>query len=701
MEYVPGLTEVPLSLVTLWDNHGVNFEGCTFKDETNLNQYHKNVANGIYSIDATYQVLAYCNYPPNTVPTSPCPASFVVPSSFTNFNQGVYATGAAGMRTVTVDQTDFIDNSMGVRVEGLDNVRFTRNTVLTGGVVKSGYSSQPGFSTQVGYYSQDASGYEVEENTFEERSQSVEDVAGIMIKNSGTSANQTYHNTFKNNVIGQLFVGENRNSTNAYEGLQFICNTNPMPNTKDVIIRDDPFSLNPSVEGIRSYQGTSSLSAGNVFSTTTSNHIENNSLNAVTYYHSGGIQKPTTYTVGLVIVPTTTSPANNCLPKYLVQGPSGVQLPVNMITEYYTKNHLYKQLLYTYKATIDGGDTEALLETIGLTATEEALQLRNELMAEAPYLSEEALWDAAASGTLTDAFLLEVALANPDATRNEAFLDFVELEIPNPLPASMVQLIYLNWDAETPRTILEHQLGDYTSELGRMSSQIIHYYSTDTLNHKDSIESILKSNKSIASKYQLVEMAVINDNFVEANLILTGLEQQGLLPETKLAEHNNLKSYVLFRDNLAAEGIDYMQLDESKLVELRLIAAAETGRSSNLAKNILCFGYDECDFGSASQARKKTRRVYDMTVDPSASSGLSIEISPNPANEFVKINIKGLSQGESLQFKLLTAEGKVILDESLKNETTQLNISKFNKGVYLYQIRKKNEIISTDKLILQ
>ena len=113
LEYVPGLTEVPLSLVTLWDNHGVNFEGCTFKDETNLNQYHKNVANGIYSIDATYQVLAYCNYPPNTVPTSPCPASFVVPSSFTNFNQGVYATGAAGMRTVTVDQTDFIDNSMG------------------------------------------------------------------------------------------------------------------------------------------------------------------------------------------------------------------------------------------------------------------------------------------------------------------------------------------------------------------------------------------------------------------------------------------------------------------------------------------------------------------------------------------------------------------------------------------------------------
>jgi hypothetical protein len=84
------------------------------------------------------------------------------------------------------------------------------------------------------------------------------------------------------------------------------------------------------------------------------------------------------------------------------------------------------------------------------------------------------------------------------------------------------------------------------------------------------------------------------------------------------------------------------------------------------------------------------------------SSGLSIEISPNPATQFVKINSKGLSQGESLQFKLLTAEGKVILDESLKNETTQLNISKFNKGVYLYQIRKKNEMLcSTDKLIIK
>ena len=122
----------PLSQVTIWDNDGVEFLGCSFEDNRPLldHEFNTSVGNGIFSLDAGYYVGPYCDM---AVPQSPCDPLHIVRSSFKRFNHGILAEGAATSATLVIDQVDFEDNCIATQIETFDQVRFTRNTVKVGG----------------------------------------------------------------------------------------------------------------------------------------------------------------------------------------------------------------------------------------------------------------------------------------------------------------------------------------------------------------------------------------------------------------------------------------------------------------------------------------------------------------------------------------------------------------------------------------
>lgn len=706
-------SSTPLSMVTLWDNHGASFIGCTFIDNTGLNQYHHDIGNGIYSIDASYSVLADCDM---ATPMSPCPSQYVTRTSFTNFNQGIYATGSAGSSTIVVDETDFIDNAMGCRVEGFDNVRFTRNTTLTGNVWKGDYDAF--FAHMYGFYASQSTGYEIEQNTFEGRKSPVYEVVGVRIVQSGKLANEVYNNTFKENEIGQVFDARNRNPSNSYEGLQFLCNTNPVSNQKDVEINERASGGSAAKkDGIRDYQGSNSpdLSAGNIFSTSTQAHIENNTLNTVYYFYQTTAEEPTVYTAALV-VPKTVSTGNECTNRYWEPGGEGEggeegegersaaeDKAERVLASYQEQNKRYQELLATYNQRIDGGSTVELLKEIELSQPSNAGNLRNSLMNIAPYLSEQALWAVANSGALTDEFLLEVIMANPDASRNEGFLNLLEFEISNPLPKEMVEQIHQNWTTETSRTRLEYQLADLNAKLGRSSSQLVHHYSLNRTNYLSNVKGIYESQGGLGNQYQLVELAVESAGFEQAVKLLNQIAENSLLDEADLAEHKNLEQYVAWRTALAKSGTDYMNVDASKLQELREIAALRTGRSSRLAQNILCFGYGECR-GEESPTTDAQHRTYQEAYNTNLSDALSsleVELVPNPARDFVTVNVSNLAQGAPMQLTLETMQGQEVLRQIIQSTAQQVGIHDLSPGMYIYQVVRGDEVLSTGKLIVQ
>ena len=683
LEYVNSITETPLSLVTAWDNHGAKFYGCTFQDNTGLNEYTQYGANGIFSIDATYEILPDC-----ATPQTPCPS--LTRSSFSNFNQAIYSTGSAGpMQVVNIESTDFYDNSMAFRLEGMDNSRFIRNVVENGGLVKTGYS--PVYGSQMGVFTENSTGFTIEGNEFE-KTGSLEATVGVNIIASGAVANEVYRNTFKGNDIGQKYDGLNR--LNNTVGLEFVCNDNPVSNVEDVQVN----TLSAFADGIRDIQGNgaANLSAANKFSSGATYRLRNNSANNITYHwNNSALENPAPF-LGLVTSSANASNFNFCAVSSVNATPFGMQLPPAYVAEYYTERGNYDQLLYTYFQNIDGGNTDSLLNAISLSFSSEAQDLRNSLMAEAPYLSQEAILDAAYTGILNDAFLLEICLANPDATQGEEFLDQLEFEIPNPLPSSMIQLIYQNWDAETPRTLLENQLAEYSGKLGRMSSNILHAYAIDSLDHADSIKSMIASRKNKSSKYELIEMAIANEEYEDTDPLFDFIENNYELNSSEWEEHNNLKDYRDFRANIAAEGISYMQLNETQLIELRNIANAVRGRTATLARNILCFGYQECENGYPEPPafRKKSTRIYDFNntlVIESEREINGLETYPNPFHEALNIILTNHNKDASYNYQIIDFNGRLLIQGSLINPRNTLDLSQLANGSYFIIINVNGE----------
>ncbi len=694
-EFIPSITEQPINLITAWDNHGVKFYGCSFLDNTGIDKYSPNNANGIYSIDATYEVMADCNSS-----IVPCPTANKRRSVFYNLNQGIYATGAGvGSRTIRVEETDFFDNSMGMRVEALNNVSFIKNWVLTGNSEKEGYLSQIG-QYQFGFYSDRSSGYEIEQNTFEKSSTASFAVAGINIINSGSAPNEVYRNNFIRNDIGQKLDGENKDSRNNwvqyFRGLVTKCNDNSNVG-QDIQVNKIRTGILGDADGISQRQGTAQTSASNLFSASNTVDIENFSAQSFRYYYNNNaaIQEPIGIVGAVAKVPVANSA--QCATRHLRRrdGMHELELAPNMVANYYSKLTNYEDMLYIYSRQIDGGNTDSLMQAIQMTFSDDAQSLRNDLLAQAPYLSQEALMEAAFTGLLSDGVLLEICLANPEATYGDNFLNVLEFDIPNPLPANMIQIIYQNWDSETPRSLFEDQLADLDVDLGRMASQLIHYYALDTLDHTDSIESILVSQNSLYADYQRVELAIEQEDFTKATDVLNLIGSANEFDEEELAEHMNYLDYVTFRQLIADNEGGYMKLNSNQLKDLRDIAFATQGRSAKMAQNILCFGYDECDFEvPAEQFRTRARRMYDfenkaiVNTTSSRMDAVVHTVYPNPTKEQISIKITNFSEVESYEVQLREISGKLLLQQGIASPEQAISLSNLAKGSYLLVLYK-------------
>ena len=238
-----------------------------------------------------------------------------------------------------------------------------------------------------------------------------------------------------------------------------------------------------------------------------------------------------------------------------------------------------------------------------------------------------------------------------------------------------------------------------------MSKQILQHYFTDTLDHKDSIVSLLQSRNSLSSEYRIVDLHVEADDFTAANSAMQGILNDYVLDTYQTAEHNNFQSYINLRSTVNTAGRDYMELDEGELTTLRSIANAETGRSSAFARNILCFGYDECESPAPPATRLKSypKRIYDM--NPPLQSPIvdhqQISLSPNPATEQVRLNIAELEENGQWRFQLINLNGQRALNVRVTSKVQQIDLANLPKGTYLYKVLNGTKELEYGKLMIQ
>lgn len=268
-DFIEGLTQQPH--VTLWQVHGIYFTNCHFSNDLTTDKSLSDSPNkGIYSINASFNIVPGCS-----TPYLPCPTSNLLRSSFTGLEYAVEASGAGASEAAVIAQTDFTDNIWGIKIDEFDNVNINRNYIELG---DGGYGSTP---SGIGVFLENSTGYIVEDNTALSLLPSGY-FWGIIASNSGGDDNQIYKNTLENLFIGTFGNKINHNS-NYQKGLQFLCN--------DYTNNETAISIGSSTQtdGVRLFQGdysnNISKATGNTFVSNTKDIV--NDANSIVYFYKG------------------------------------------------------------------------------------------------------------------------------------------------------------------------------------------------------------------------------------------------------------------------------------------------------------------------------------------------------------------------------------------------------------------------------
>ncbi len=291
-DQIPSSFGAPSVMLTMWAVDGVEFRGCLFEDQRNN---FNNPPNGIFALDAGYEVDSYCGG------TVACPKKSV----FRNLNRGISTNNGNSLLGIEIRESVFENNNIGVYLNNIHaGAVLVKNKFLVGKPSPpSGFFS---INADFGLSLQNTGIFIVEDNYFERGSTYDSFNFGAAIVDAGPFSNNVYRNTFKGFRFAVLTQGVNSLASNnpifdCLEGLQFTCNTN-MDNEYDLLLTD-----------VKKEHGSVSLAAGNSFSPGATVQLATDNGCGLEYNaYSGAIEQIPTTTSGPVII-NTTGNSNACI----------------------------------------------------------------------------------------------------------------------------------------------------------------------------------------------------------------------------------------------------------------------------------------------------------------------------------------------------------------------------------------------------
>jgi hypothetical protein len=675
------------SHVSLWNCRNIYFEACTFRNDQSDRPFHLHAGNGIYSLDAGFLVRGRCSAV--MAPGQPCPEASLARTRFEGFNRGVRATGGNSDYTVSIREADATANVQGVMLDNLEQASVLNSVIWAGGQPHSPGNFHEGISTTF------STGYRLEENLLQEVPSTPWQTIGIHIRESGSASNQVYRNTVAGTDQGVLASGMNRNPLNPYEGLQILCNTF---STTSFDIDVQAIGADPS-DGIRMHQGNPNLmlSAGNMFTQAPGQGAESNYRNgsswSILYLFNGQGSEPEFHTP-FKVAPIQAGTANGC--PSLILG--GFDIALDPSTEQYLTGHYdsaesaFANVLYSYRQFIDGGSTHAVLTQMELNWSQSAWGLRNELIALSPSLSQQVLRDAALQDVLPHAMLLEICLANPEATRSEDFIDFLGNSIPSPMPGYMLDMIVANWDSSTVRGILEGNLSHFAGEMAWTSDLLIGSLRLDTLDRSNEIRSWLRRRNTLEDQYSLVSSFLQQAAYDSADAVLEQIPNLFSLDEGQSATWQDFNDYVTFCKDAYQAGHSLMRLDSSEQASLQAFADRPLSQAVAIARNVLCFGYEVCyDYPEPDQGA--AARPVTPAADPwqfLRSAYYRLSAYPNPAREgYATFEWELVELPQGAELLVYDSQGRGVASQALAEPEGQWlwDTRGLAPGLYFYELR--------------
>ena len=689
------LTENPGPRVNLWGVNGIKFLGCSFIKEQVM--YGANGI-GINSFSSGFYVDNYCLNASN-----PCSAS--KQTYFENLQYGIYAYNGELSKYISIDTTIFKNNSTGIYMSWVDNQSVIRNQFI--------FDDTHDLTGEVaGLYLEYGTGYSIEENDFSSDVTDI-DILGIQIFNSSSAYNEIYNNTFDNLLTGISAAGINRDEDG--NGLCIKCNDfedcvtdvyvypGGMPSGSTIGIATDQGELGstapPGVD-------PNTMAAGNTFTATEFQDIYRNfdihdDLDLVYYTHHPNLPEIKLRPIPINKVERVLDPSV----QYLKEGscPSNLGSGIDILEEKSTLSTEAIQITAyndTLNQLVDGGDTESLNFDVQTSFPNEALQVRQELLDESPYLSDTVMKSAIdKENVLPNAMIRDVLVANPHSAKSATILEILDDRF-DPMPEYMMAEIMGGLNVTGTIEILERKLVRHSSIRGKSLTKLLRYYKNDTINAwaSDSLIALLQNEQNPVARYQLAFLYLDIEDSLSVVNTLNNIPDEFTLDDNQQTLHDLYDD--LFNVLLEAQS-DTTGLDSLDFQSLQNIAINQNCLPGICARNILMtnglINYQEQlyfpDYLKSSPVWENIKPLAEIKDN-------LLKVFPNPTDSYfiIEYDLNETEGNGTIIISDLT--GKQVLRFTVKDKKNQRVIAtnRYPAGMYIVQLLVVGELKESCKI---
>jgi len=677
---------------------GISVKGCSFE---NLLPYINSplfTTRAINSYNSGFRVSELTMPDPNDPP---------IPTTIKGFEHGIYAIAGTYSGYIHISTSVFEENERGIYLCGISNPVIVQNEFL----VRTKYSKYEPDIPLIGLYMDGfTTGFTVEENNFYSTVGYTDlkeyDCAGITVNNTGQSPNELYNNDFNNLTIGMEAIGENRDAVGA--GLCIKCNDFAECVT-DIYI-DPGGQPAGSTIGIAKEQGIPNepsgsdptIAAGNIFSRGNESNF-NNHVNCgyVKYTHHNRFETSRVWpelSSNIVLYNDL-----NAHYEEEISCPSNIGNGTDPILEkstLSTENIKIAAYSDTLALETDGGSTEQLNLDVAVSVPNQAMQLRQQLLDESPFLSDTVIKSAInKENVLPNAMIRDVLTANPQSAKTPDILQLLDDRYVQ-MPDYMMSEIMLGKNNIGAKELIERQLAIHKTKYSKSLVKLEMYHKTDTLNplaSTDSLVALWTKQPYLVSKYKLAfhflnnndstaTFNTLNNIPVEFDLTLNG--------EDTHQQYNDLFN-ILWQTNH-----DTIEFDSTHFQSLLDISTNSKTLPGVYAKNILIHEgliiYDEPvyfpDYFKSVNTSGNWTNAYE-TED-------FLKVFPNPAGTYFTVEHNLILYEGEFSIVISDMHGKTVSNYNLNSVQNQhvISTNDYLSGLYLVQLFINGVIKETQKL---
>ena len=101
--------------------------------------------------------------------------------------------------------------------------------------------------------------------------------------------------------------------------------------------------------------------------------------------------------------------------------------------------------------------------------------------------------------------------------------------------------------------------------------------------------------------------------------------------------------------------------------------------------------------GSVAQGVDQAYEISSVGIKETALN-ISLSVFPNPTSDYLTLKVEDYNN-EALSYSLLDEQGKLVLNEQITNQDTQVAMSTLARGAYFINVLQANKKIQTFKII--